>query len=332
MSDVVVTTVDWQAGKALRDIRQRVFIDEQQVPEDLEWDAQDEGATHFLLLRAGHPVGTGRLLKDGHIGRIAILPQHRGLGLGERLMRAIMAHAIDKGMHTLLLSAQTHAVPFYQRLGFEVCSDIYLDAGIEHQDMRWSDDTQKSDHLPHIEFVSPGRFTIHNPDEEPPAKPDYSDPDMIPITEQNAQEQLIELLDGCLQSVRIFAPEQALWLFNRQAILQACERLIARNPKARIQVLLQEVSNDFLSGHTLLSLARRFPSLCQVRKQHPDLPRQSYAQAMIDQQGFLMLPVARQREGFVRQTSRDQVKRWSDTFDERWNSSQTDPAIRSFLL
>ena len=132
--------------------------------------------------------------------------------------------------------------------------------------------------------------------------------------------------------MRIFAPEQALWLFNRKAILQACERLIARNPKARIQVLLQEVSNDFLSGHTLLSLARRFPSLCQVRKQHPDLPRQSYAQAMIDQQGFLMLPVARQREGFVRQTSRDQVKRWSDTFDERWNSSQTDPAIRSFLL
>ena len=62
MSDVVVTTVDWHTGKALRDIRQRVFIDEQQVPEDLEWDAQDEGATHFLLLRAGHPVGnTGAL-------------------------------------------------------------------------------------------------------------------------------------------------------------------------------------------------------------------------------------------------------------------------------
>ena len=332
MSDIVVTTVDWHTGKALRDIRQKVFIDEQQVPEDLEWDAQDEEATHFLLLRAGHPVGTGRLLKDGHIGRIAILPQHRGLGLGERLMRAIMVHAIDNSMHTLLLSAQTHAVPFYQRLGFEVCSDIYLDAGIEHQDMRWSDDTQESDHLPHIEFVSPGRFTIHNPDEALAPPTEYNQPGMTAIDEHNAQQQLIQLIDDCRQTLLIYSPEQAQWLFNRQATIQACERLIARNPKARIQILLQDVSNEFLRGHTLLSVMRRFPSLCQIRKQHPDLPRQSYCQAMTDQQGFLMLPIARTREGFVRVESRDQVKRWSDSFNDLWGTSQTDSAIRSFLL
>ena len=87
MNDVFVTTADWRTGKALRDIRQRVFIDEQQVPEDLEWDALDETATHFLLYRAEQPVGTGRLLSDGHIGRIAILPEHRGAGLGDQAPR-----------------------------------------------------------------------------------------------------------------------------------------------------------------------------------------------------------------------------------------------------
>ncbi len=65
MNDVFVTTADWRTGKALRDIRQRVFIDEQQVPEDLEWDALDETATHFLLYRAEQPVGTGRVGQHG---------------------------------------------------------------------------------------------------------------------------------------------------------------------------------------------------------------------------------------------------------------------------
>lgn len=332
MSDVVVTTVDWHTGKALRDIRQQVFIDEQQVPEDLEWDAQDEGATHFLLLRAGHPVGTGRLLRDGHIGRVAILRQHRGIGLGDRLMRAIIDHAVDHGMVELHLSAQTHAIPFYRQLGFETCSEVYLDAGIEHQDMHWTRAAANAKTLPDIEFVSPGRFSIHNPDEEQAPPAEYNQPGMSAINESNAQQQLIRLIDNCRQTLLIYSPEQALWLFNRQATIQACERLIARNPKARIQILLQDISSEFLSGHTLLSITRRFPSLCQIRKQHPDLPKQPYCQAMIDQQGFLMLPIARQREGFVREDSRDQVKRWSDSFNDLWGSSQTDSAIRSFLL
>lgn len=332
MSDVVVTTVDWHTGKALRDIRQQVFIDEQQVPEDLEWDAQDEEATHFLLLRAGHPVGTGRLLKNGHIGRVAILRQHRGIGLGDRLMRAIIDHAVDHGMIELHLSAQTHAIPFYRQLGFEICSEVYLDAGIEHQDMHWTRSAAEPEALPAIEFVSPGRFTIHNPDEEQAPPAEYNQPGMTAINESNAQHELIQLIDDCRQTLLIYSPEQAQWLFNRQATIQACERLIARNPKARIQILLQEVSNEFLSGHTLLSITRRFPSLCQIRKQHPDLAKQPYCQVMTDLQGFLMLPIARQREGFVRKESRDQVKRWSDSFNDLWSSSQTDSAIRSFLL
>lgn len=334
MNDVFVTTADWRTGKALRDIRQRVFIDEQQVPEDLEWDALDETATHFLLYRAEQPVGTGRLLSDGHIGRIAILPEHRGAGLGDQLMRAIIEHAQAQGMNELLLSAQTHAIAFYQRLGFSVCSEVYLDAGIDHQDMCWQASDQVEHSLADIEFVSPGRFSILNPDTESEQATRYpeDDPALTPLNEGNAQALLNELVTACRQQLLVFAPEQAAWLFKRRDFISACEALIARNPKAQIRILLQSVEQEFLSGHTPLALAHRFPSLCQVRRQHSDLPLQPHVQVISDDRGFLMLPKARQREGFVRRDSPDQAKRWGDRFNELWASSQTDPALRRFLL
>lgn len=137
MSDVQVRTADWNSTPALRSIRQTVFIDEQKVPAELEWDADDAGATHFLLTLDREPVGTARLLGSGRIGRVALLVSARGQGLGHVLMRAVMQHAQSAGMTSLTLSAQTHALEFYRQLGFETCSDTYLDAGIPHQDMRW---------------------------------------------------------------------------------------------------------------------------------------------------------------------------------------------------
>lgn len=119
MTEPLVQVVEWSRTPALRDIRQCVFVDEQQVPAELEWDAHDTDATHFLLNVEGRPLGTARLLADGHIGRVALLAEARGQGLGELLMRAVMAHALG----------------FYQRLGFSVCSEEYLDAGIPHRDM-----------------------------------------------------------------------------------------------------------------------------------------------------------------------------------------------------
>lgn len=137
MTDVCISVADWLGTPALRSIRQQVFIDEQKVAPDLEWDEDDAVATHFLLTLQGQPMGTARLLPSGRIGRVALLPAARGKGLGRELMLAVMQHAQHQGIHQLELSAQTHALGFYQQLGFEVCSDTYLDAGIPHQSMRY---------------------------------------------------------------------------------------------------------------------------------------------------------------------------------------------------
>lgn len=136
MSSISVRLADWQQDEAIRQIRQQVFVDEQQVPAELEWDMDDADAAHFLMFVEQQAMGTARLLGDGRIGRVAILAEGRGRGLGRELMLAVMHHAQNMGMTNLTLSAQTHALEFYRRLGFEVCSDVYLDAGIAHQDMR----------------------------------------------------------------------------------------------------------------------------------------------------------------------------------------------------
>ena len=133
MSEITVRVADWQKDNAeLRRIRETVFIAEQAVPAELEWDAEDAEAVHFLAEEGDYAVGTARLLPDGHIGRVSVLKDWRGLKVGEALMRAVIDEAEKRGLRRQMLSAQVQATPFYERLGFEIASGEYLDAGLPH--------------------------------------------------------------------------------------------------------------------------------------------------------------------------------------------------------
>jgi predicted GNAT family N-acyltransferase len=136
MSDIEVRIADWQQDNAdLRRIRETVFIAEQSVPPELEWDADDAEAVHFLALESGYPIGTARLLNDGHIGRVSVLRDWRGMNVGGALMNAAIQEAERRGLREQRLTAQVHATAFYERLGFEVVSDEFLEAGLPHVDM-----------------------------------------------------------------------------------------------------------------------------------------------------------------------------------------------------
>lgn len=133
--------IEFGEWEALREpasrIRFAVFVEEQNVPADIELDDWDARSLHALARGAdGSVVGTGRLLPDGHIGRMAVLAPARGTGVGTALLRALMQAARERGHRNVVLSAQTHAVPFYQRLGFAVEGEVYQEAGIDHVDMR----------------------------------------------------------------------------------------------------------------------------------------------------------------------------------------------------
>ncbi|WP_329340188.1 GNAT family N-acetyltransferase [Streptomyces sp. NBC_00663] len=131
-------------------VRKQVFVVEQGVPEDLEYDAYDAVAVHVLAVRDdGVALGTGRLLHGsqaaekvggdltlGSLGRLAVAEEARGLGVGVALVRAIEDAARARGLAAVDLHAQTHALGFYERLGYEAYGPEYLEAGIAHQGMR----------------------------------------------------------------------------------------------------------------------------------------------------------------------------------------------------
>jgi predicted GNAT family N-acyltransferase len=128
-------------------IRFAVFVEEQAVPAEMEIDHWDPLCVHAVAYGAeGRAVGTGRLLPDGHIGRMAVMPEARKLGVGSALLRSLMQEAGRRGHAAAVLSAQTHAIAFYQRHGYVVVGREYMDAGIPHVDMRC--ELRSSGHCP----------------------------------------------------------------------------------------------------------------------------------------------------------------------------------------
>jgi predicted GNAT family N-acyltransferase len=118
-------------------IRHTVFVHEQQVPAEIEIDEWDAPSLHAIARDVrGQPVGTGRLLPDGHIGRMAVLQEARGTGVGTAILSALMNAARERGHAEVVLNAQTHAAPFYRRLGFVEEGGVFDDAGIPHIAMR----------------------------------------------------------------------------------------------------------------------------------------------------------------------------------------------------
>src|SRR5262245_8659561 len=116
-------------------IRFAVFVEEQGVPLELELDEMDEKSIHALAFHDGNPVGTGRLLPDGHIGRMAVLKAWRGRGIGSAILERLIAAARERGDPSIALSAQVHAVEFYRAHGFQAEGEVYEEAGIAHQAM-----------------------------------------------------------------------------------------------------------------------------------------------------------------------------------------------------
>jgi predicted GNAT family N-acyltransferase len=136
-TDIDIEPVDWDHKQdVLKAIRKSVFIDEQHVPRDLEWDGQDNDCTHFLASINAIPVATARLTAKGQIGRMAVLREYRGHGIGSSLLTSVIEQAKQLGHRQVFLHAQVSVIGFYQKHGFRAEGDIFIDAGIEHRTMR----------------------------------------------------------------------------------------------------------------------------------------------------------------------------------------------------
>lgn len=145
MNDWLIRIADWldeDDQAAIRAIREQVFIIEQNVPIELEWDGLDEECLHLLAIHPQHgALATARMCYDTHsgdthIGRMSVLQDWRQQGIGRAMLDTLIEHADMQQIDCLVLNAQTHAIDFYQKSGFKVCGEEFLDANIPHFHMQ----------------------------------------------------------------------------------------------------------------------------------------------------------------------------------------------------
>jgi predicted GNAT family N-acyltransferase len=137
MGEFTVHIVSWHDGELLlRAVREAVFMREQGVSAELEWDGLDEGCRHALAVSVqGEAIGCGRITPDAHIGRMAVLREWRGRKVGTALLEALLDEARSQSYAEVELSAQVQALPFYRRFGFVEEGEVFMDADMPHRKM-----------------------------------------------------------------------------------------------------------------------------------------------------------------------------------------------------
>ena len=135
-ANIKIRIADWNTEKnSLATIRRQVFIEEQHVPEELEWDEFDHSCTHFIVTLADKTIATARLKPDGRIGRMAVLAEYRHQGIGYRLLQFVLQHAARLNLKQVTLHAQVSAIPFYEKHGFTAVGKVFYEANIPHREM-----------------------------------------------------------------------------------------------------------------------------------------------------------------------------------------------------
>jgi len=137
-NNCIIRAASWKNEQhVIMAIRSDVFIREQQVPEELEWDGQDASAMHVLACCDETAVGTGRLLRTGRIGRMAVRRELRNRGIGTAILQELINISREKGINSLFLNAQVQAMGFYRKQGFIRTGGFFDDAGIVHCRMEY---------------------------------------------------------------------------------------------------------------------------------------------------------------------------------------------------
>jgi len=246
MHNIKVIGASWKKEReALKQIREQVFILEQGVPQNLEWDELDEAAEHFIAYAGNEVVGCARLIDHKNIGRMAVLKAYRNQDIGRKIIDHIKRYASQKRYTLLQLSAQCHAFEFYRRCGFNACSTPYEDADIPHIDMEcrvFSQSTEPSQYsLSHDSNLYTG------------------------TTPLQAKGYLDILLSQCGNRMLLCFDDLSHPLAKDYGLISKIKFLIKSNRHFKVQILLAKYhpsNND----HGLFKLMSKLPSFIDIRQ------------------------------------------------------------------
>lgn len=308
----------WETDQAdLRAVRMAVFVVEQAIPESDEWDALDVPSQHLLARdAAGRPIGCGRLTPEHTIGRMAVLREWRGRGVGEALLRSLIEQARALGWSETVLHAQVQAMPFYARQGFVPFGDVYDECGIPHQRMR-------------LELTAA---------ESPPAR--RSSVSVRPaaraleaVSRDEAITAVLTLLGDARHSVAFYTRELDPGLLDAEPVLQALRQLAMRGRGAELRLLVQEPQAALLDGHRLIALAQRLPSVIRLRVPVEDSDRQyAAAFALNDVGGYLLRPLGNRYEGQGNTCDPGRQAQLLRYFEQVWERSEPATVLRPLEL
>lgn len=195
--------------------------------------------------------------------------------------------------------------------------------------------------LPAIDFQSPGRFAIHNPEA---GSPTAASREPAPFTLGNhshlerfhtpeqAQAHALALLQQATHTLCLFTPDLEPLLYNHGSVLDACTRFLLASPKNRLRILLRDPARPVKQGHRLLQLAQRVTSNLQIRKLNPDHPHDESAYLLADGRGLLLRPQSDLPAGYALYNDPGRTRQQQARFDQAWDTSLLDPDLRSFLL
>ncbi len=313
---------DWeQIPEAALALRRSVFIQEQQVPPELEWDETDALATHYTLSdESGRIQATARLyptgLGGGGVGRMAVSPDHRSHGLGQQLMQAMLA---DAAAHYdfLELSAQEQAQGFYQRMGFYTVSDSYMEAGIPHRAMRCTG----MDLIARVTHETDTPMTLG------------TDTTTWPIEGDGDHLQLLRALaDQASRRLWIYDQQLSHSLYDDSFLSDALSALARRSRFSEIRFLIHDDAPLVQRRHRLVTLLRRLPSHVSLRLINTSHPHEDTPFVLADESGLLYRHEFGQPQGFARFNASRRVRPLAENFERIWEQGTASVELRELPL
>ena len=321
--------------KQLQQIRETVFINEQKVPREIEWDGEDEGSQHFLAVNEqGEYLGCARLLPTGQIGRMAVLKQARSKGIGALLLQASVDAAIEGGFQRVHLHAQSYAEEFYRKGGFSRYGDEFMEAGIAHVSMEMM--LPLAFHAPDLSEIdrSKTHATKLAPHQElhlQRAAETHVEPQKFSDTD-SAVNALHKICAQTRRKLFVFHPTLEQDIFEAANVVHAISEFVRSGRECQVKILVLQSKLIIDRGHDLLDLARRLDQKMEIRVLPEKPSSATSAFVCADQQSYWMLPNWETPEGIVDLNNPVTTDKLMQTFDLAWGRSVHDPQFRRLSL
>ncbi|HEY2344591.1 MAG TPA: GNAT family N-acetyltransferase [Xanthomonadaceae bacterium] len=297
-ADFRVEPADYRTDfQDLRRVRETVFVVEQKVPLEMEWDALDPLCQH-VIARDGEnrPIGTGRLSPQRKIGRLAVLAEWRGRGVGEALLSALVDAARMQRWADVELNAQVDAIGFYLKHGFEPFGEEFEEAGIQHQAMRLA----------------------LAPFEERPAAAPRAALAAVETFEQ-ATAAAVATIANSRRDLCVFSRDLDYSLLSQAAVLDALRRYATSGVDARVRVLVLEPQIAAQLSHPWLTLAQRLSSIFEFRACEEETDRQYPSAFLVGDRGALYFrPIGGRLEGETSDATPSRGRQLLEAFERMW--------------